>query len=137
MGGEPLLKTIKEFLNAFRTWPEVIQNQALRLFDIETELARSKSVEVAPERSGELRARKNQVVLKAKVTPTGIRSAYIFAKPYAMIVESGVREGKPLEIRTTINPLAQAHYGAAGVKSREEPLMDAIKALVSKSFGAL
>jgi hypothetical protein len=133
--------TIAQFLANMKNWPDAIQRKAIGIFNEETLLAKSKSIEVAPEDTGEL---KNKIqTIKANLTPTGIRSGYQFfahAKDgyyYPKNVNEGIgRNGKPIKINTEkgFNAQAQTHFAEAGIIEVQDRLMDRMVKLVEEVF---
>jgi mRNA degradation ribonuclease J1/J2 len=130
-------ETLSEFLKDMKNWPDVIQRNAILIFNRHTEFAKSESQRVAPFRSGELQ--KWVITQKAKMTDTGIKSAYVFIANnngfnYPWVVNKGVRNGKELKISKRINAYAQKRFAEHGVDSVSDDLMEAMGDLVSEVF---
>lgn len=128
-------ESVNTFLTNIKNWNNVIQWLALNSWNQNTELAKGESVRVAPKRKGTLQ--RSARLVRAKITDKGIVSSFIFGVPYAYDLEKGERNGKELNIRTTVNPNAQKGYGARGVKTVENDLIDDLKTIVSRSFGVM
>lgn len=139
----PQKETIEQFLENIPSWPSAIQKMALGKFNLRVVEAKSKSIDVAPEDTGEL---KNKVqTIKAKLTPNGITSGYVFLAHnkdyyYPKNVNEGIgRNGKPIRIHTEdgYNSKAQTHFAEAGVNSVQSDLMNDMIKIVGDSFGAI
>lgn len=127
-------ETIQEFLNNFKDWPAIIQKKALQIYDQETEFALGQSVYVAPRRTGELQNKVQRI--KAKATPDGIKSAYVF-KAHSKTGFSypiKMNEGGKFKIHKTINPNAQTHFAEYGVNKASPELMDRLSDLIEEVF---
>ena len=133
-------ETVNQFLANLKNWPDAIQRKAIGIFNEETLLAKSKSIKVAPEDTGEL---KNKVqTIKATLTPTGIRSGYIFLAHngnfyYPKSVNEGIgQNGKPIRINTEkgFNAMAQTHFAEAGIIEVQDRIMDRMIRLVEEVF---
>ena len=130
----PNKETVDEFLKNIKTWPDIIQKNALKIWNEETLIALGQSVYVAPRKTGQLQSQVGTI--KAKLTPNGITSAYVFSA----VSDGGysypkkVNEMENKQIKKTINPNARSHFAEYGVGKVEKPLMDRLADLIGRTF---
>jgi hypothetical protein len=130
-------KTVQEFLKTLPSWSDAIQRLAIGIFNQEAMNARGESIYRAPVDTGNL-ANSSQLI-RARVTPTGIVSGYVFKANnkgfyYPWVVNEGVRDGKKLNIKTEKNPNAQSKFAEAGIAKVEDDLMSRMVDLVTEVF---
>lgn len=131
---------LSEFVKNLNKFDDAIQMKAINIFDKRTVDASGESQQVAPYKTGLLQ--RSVTIVKAKITPSGIRSAYIFTAnnkgfPYPVVVEAGVRNGKELNISKKFNRRAQSGFGQFGIDSVSDDLVDDMARLAGEVFKSL
>jgi hypothetical protein len=127
-------ETFEEFFKKWGSFDNRIIRKAVAGWNSNTLLAMVESQSMSPVRTGRLQGSARRV--RASVTPTGIKSSYIFGVPYAFKMEKGVNPitGKELNINTSINPKAQKGYGQKGIDKQEPFFMRDLNKVISQAW---
>jgi hypothetical protein len=127
-------ETLQEFIKNWHKFDDKVVRSAIAGWNSNTLLAMVKAQFYSPVDKGNLQGSARRV--KAKITPTGIKSSYIFAEPYAYKLEKGVRDDgvTPLNIKTTINPNARSGYASKGADDQEPEFMRDLYRAISKAW---
>lgn len=129
-------ETLQEFTKNFGRYPEMVQREAMTMWNQETLATVGKAIFYAPKDKGTLQNSARSV--RAVVTPDGIKSAFIFAVPYAFRLEKGKdKAGKTLNIKTIVNPNAQKGYSSRAVDEQEPFFISGLKKVISKAFNRI
>jgi hypothetical protein len=136
--GVAVKETIGQFLNNIKNWPDVIQRNAQTIFDSQTVFAKSESQRLSPVDTGELNEK--ITMIKAKRTPNGIVSGYMFTARngdyyYPAVMNRGTWDnGKEIKFNKRINSNAQSQFAEKGIDSVKDNLMDDMVKLVTEVF---
>ena len=127
-------ETLQQFTMRLPNLPDIIQKMVTGDWTKNTFLAMNKAKEYSPVDVGTLQRSARHV--KAKITPDGITSSFIFGVPYAYKMEIGKDEnGDPINVRTGKNARAQKGYARRGVNEQEPFFMKDIKRAISVGWG--
>jgi hypothetical protein len=129
--------TFEKFAKEWNTFDDKVLRQAIASWNANTLLAMNNAQFYSPVKTGNLQGSARR--RKAKITPTGITSEFIFAEPYAFKLEKDVnpKTGKELNINTSINPNARKGYAAKGVEEQEDFFMRDLDKAIGKAFQQL
>jgi hypothetical protein len=128
---EPLSKFIKNFLKM----DDGIQRASIAKWNANTLLAMMEAQSNAIVKSGDLQGSARAV--KAKITPQGFSSAFIFGVPYAYSIEKGERKlknGKVIKLnqKSFANPKGGFHYASKAVDTYEPIFIKDLKDIIGK-----
>jgi hypothetical protein len=121
---------LSTFIKNFIRLPTETQRMTIGDWNANTLLAMSLAQKYSPLKTGQLQG--SARMLKAKVTPQGIESSFIFAVPYAYRMEKWTGN-----INQSINPFAQAGYAKRGVEEQEPFFILDLKKTIGKVFNKL
>ena len=127
----PKKETLGEFIKRLPKAFPSLSHKVLNLWNQNTLITMADAQTYAPVDKGTLQGSARAV--RAKITPHGIKSAFIFAVPYARKLELD----KTLHIRTHINPRAQSGYASRAVKENENIFVSDLKKAVSQVWREL
>jgi hypothetical protein len=90
-------ETLEQFANNLHKFSPLIVKAVLKDWQNYTEESFADSQEKVPILTGDLLRSGN--FKKATITPKGIESKIVYTMPYAQVIESGERNGKPIELK--------------------------------------
>lgn len=127
-------ESFDQFFKKWGSFDNRIIRKAVAGWNTNTLLAMSKAQFYSPVRTGDLQGSARRV--RATVTSKGIKSSFIFAKPYAVKMETGIDPitKKEINVNTGINPNAQIKYATRGVDEQEPFFIKDLKKVVSIAF---
>jgi hypothetical protein len=129
----PKKESLEDFVKNLGKFDNLIQRRVIGDWNKNTLLTMTKSQLYSPVKTGHLQGSARR--LQATITPTGIKSSFIFGVPYASKLNKGKDEvGRKLNIRTTINPFAQSGYADRGVKETEDFYIQDLDKAISIAF---
>ena len=113
-----------------RMFPQ-LSRKVLTLWNQNTLITMADAQTYAPVDKGTLQG--SARAIKAKVTTSGIKSAFVFAVPYARRLELDTS----LNIRTDVNPRAQSGYASRAVEENKNLFVEDLKKAVSQVWQAI
>lgn len=134
--------TVEEFTRWLHKFPARIQAEALKAWDRQTMDIQGDAAQRTPLVSGDLQGSGRNI--KAKVTPHGILSYIVFGMPYASVIESGMRNGKPIHLRPVgyqykhhkKDRLGEIGFLTKAGKAGHQGLVDTMEAVIDKVWNA-
>lgn len=129
-------ETLQDFVKNLGKYPALVEREALNMWNQETLATMGKAIFYAPKDKGTLQISVREV--RAKLTPNGIKSAFVFAVPYAFDLERGKRkDGTEINIKTIVNPNAQSGYSARAVDEQEPFFISGLKKVIGIAFNRI
>ncbi len=110
----PSKETIQQFNENFKNASGVIQSLILNAWSGQTVVVKGSAKDIAPQTT--LQALSKSIdAIKAKITDTGVTSYVVAKVPYAVVIEAGERDGKPIKLK----PIGAVSYYVGKGKSRK------------------
>lgn len=136
-------RTLKDFARNLNKFSPLIVQRIVRDWQNYTEESFAESQSKVPILTGDLA--RSGMFKKAAITPRGIESRIIYTMPYAVVIESGERDGKPITLRpagyeyphATKAREGQFQYLSSSVKANEPEAIRDIKRSIGKAWELL
>jgi hypothetical protein len=127
-------ESLDKFVKNFNKLDEKTTREAMAGWNKNTLLTMVRGQFYSPVKTGDLQGSARRI--QAKITPEGIKSVFIFAKPYAFKMERGINPftGKKLNINTSINPNARSGYAKQAMDEHEDLFVSDLSKAVSKAW---
>jgi hypothetical protein len=136
----PKKETLSQFMKNFQKLDDGIQRESVAKWNVNTLLTMVEAQKNAIVKSGDLQGSARRI--KAKITPQGFKSAFIFGVPYAFDIERGKKvlpNGKEIQLtqRSFNNPRGGFHYASRAVEMMTPKFINDLQNIIGKVWNRI